>query len=215
MKTLKSFVIAILIASIMMSFSVVGFAADAITIDSITFHEYVDEYGDTDASLVTVKVAFTMVSASEQVSLLLTSENISEISAETKSKIVYMSQEFTPEDGVYEFAIEKAKLASATGLEDVNGCTLYVKMGAQVVSEMATTTVTYNDPYTSKVIPGDVDGDGFVTNLDGTHLLRYLAGGDPVGDNTEAMDVDDDGEITNLDGTFLLRYLAGWDIELK
>ena len=72
-----------------------------------------------------------------------------------------------------------------------------------------------DDPEISNVIPGDVDGDGEVTNLDGTYLLRYLADWKYDNLQLEAMDVDADGEITNLDGTFLLRYLAGWDIELK
>ena len=68
---------------------------------------------------------------------------------------------------------------------------------------MATKTITYNDPYVSSVIPGDVDGDLEITNLDGTYLLRFLAGWTLNNVQQEAMDVDDDGEITNLDGTFL------------
>ena len=190
------------------------FAEDAITIDSVTFYEYVDEYGMEDESLVSVKVGFTSVST-EQISLLLTSENITEISDETKSKVIFMDQTLNSNDGVYEFTIEKSRISSATGLTDINGCTLYIKLGGKNVADMATKTITYNDPYISNVTPGDVDGDLEITNLDGTYLLRYLAGWELDNVQLEAMDVDDDGEITNLDGTFLLRYLAGWDIELK
>lgn len=190
------------------------FAEDAITIDSVTFYEYVDEYGMEDESLVSVKVGFTSVST-EQISLLLTSENITEISDETKSKVIFMDQTLNSNDGVYEFAIEKSRISSATGLTDINGCTLYIKLGGKNVADMATKTITYNDPYISNVTPGDVDGDLEITNLDGTYLLRYLAGWELDNVQLEAMDVDDDGEITNIDGTFLLRYLAGWDIELK
>ena len=190
------------------------FAEDAITIDSVTFYEYVDEYGMEDESLVSVKVGFTSVST-EQISLLLTSENITEISDETKSKVIFMDQTLNSNDGVYEFAIEKSRISSATGLTDINGCTLYIKLGGKNVADMATKTITYNDPYISNVTPGDVDGDLEITNLDGTYLLRYLAGWELDNVQLEAMDVDNDGEITNIDGTFLLRYLAGWDIELK
>lgn len=63
-------------------------------------------------------------------------------------------------------------------------------------------------------IPGDINGDGTVTNKDGTALLRYLAGWELENIIEEALDVDGDGAITNKDGTRLLRYLAGWDVEI-
>lgn len=190
------------------------FAQDAITVDSVSFFEYVDEYGMTDESLVGVKVSFTSVFSNE-ITVLLTSENITEISAATKDKIIYMNQITTPEDGVYEFTVEKSRIASATGLEDIDGCPMFIKLGGTNLSQMATKSITFTDPYVSDIVPGDVDGDGEVTNLDGTYLLRYLAGWELEDIHTEAMDVDGDGEVTNLDGTYLLRYLAGWDIILK
>jgi len=214
-KKLKFLLTTTLFIALFLSFTTVTYATDAITIDSVIFEEYVDEYGAIDESLVTVKVAFTAVSSPEQISLLLTSENISEISDTTKNKIIYMTQDVTPDDGIFEFAIEKTKVQTATGLTDINGCALFVKLGGKEIADMATTSVTYYDPAVSNVVPGDVDGDSEITNLDGTFLLRYLAGWELSDVQFEAMDVDDDGEITNIDGTFLLRYLAGWDIELK
>ena len=215
MKNIRKVIITILIVAIALVVSQLCVFADApITIDNVTFLEYSDEYGMTDDSLVTVKVAFTLSETTEQISLLLTSENISEISNETKPKIVYMVQDLTPEDGVYEFAVEKSRIASAVGSSNIEGCTLYLKMGGKRTEEMATQTLTYHNP-TKNYIPGDVDDDGEVTNLDGTFLLRYLANWDLNNVNTDAMDVDGDGDITNLDGTCLLRYLAGWDIDLQ
>lgn len=214
MDKIKLFIFTLIVAVAFTAFSV-AYASDAITIDSVVFGEYVDEYGAVDKSLVSVKVGYTAVTVHEQMSLLLTSEDITEISDTTKSKIIYMTQENAPEDGFFEFVIEKSKIESATGLADINGCTLFIKIGGKSISDMVTDTITYTDPYMSKVIPGDVDGDMEVTNLDGTYLLRYLADWQQDNIQPEAMDVDDDGEITNLDGTFLLRYLAGWDIELK
>ena len=215
MKKLEKEIISILIVGISLITSTLNVFADTpITIDNVTFLEYSDEFGMVDDSLVTVKVAFTLSDATEQISLLLTSENISEISNETKPKIVYMVQDITPEDGIYEFAVEKSRISSACGSNDINGCTLFLKMGGKNTGDMATQILIYHNP-TKNYIPGDVDDDGDVTNLDGTFLLRYLAGWDLNNINQDAMDVDGDGDITNLDGTYLLRYLAGWNIELK
>ena len=62
-------------------------------------------------------------------------------------------------------------------------------------------------------IPGDINGDGIVTNKDGTAMLRYLAGWD-IYVIEDALDVDGDGVVCSKDGTRLLRYLAGWDVEI-
>ena len=63
-------------------------------------------------------------------------------------------------------------------------------------------------------LPGDINGDGTVTNKDGTALLRYLAGWELENIIEDGLDVDGDGAITNKDGTRLLRYLAGWNVEI-
>lgn len=198
---------------LLMTLSVYTFAQEAIVIDSVTFFEYTDNLGSNDDSLVNCKISFTAVSA-EQVSILLAAENISEVSNETKSKVIFMDQIDVPEDGVYEFTIEKSRIASATGLEDIEGCTLYVKLGGRKVDEMVSKSVTYHDPTTLNVMIGDVDGDEEITNRDATMLLRYLANWEQEGVIVEAMDIDGDKEISNRDGTQLLRYLAGWDIDL-
>ncbi|MCH5212063.1 MAG: RICIN domain-containing protein [Oscillospiraceae bacterium] len=65
----------------------------------------------------------------------------------------------------------------------------------------------------SSHVPGDINGDGKVTNIDGTLLLRYLAGWD-VDVDRSALDVNGDGKINNQDSTVLLRHLAGWDVEI-
>ncbi|MCR5695023.1 MAG: hypothetical protein K6G89_08700 [Clostridia bacterium] len=67
--------------------------------------------------------------------------------------------------------------------------------------------------YDYKVIPGDVDGDGEVTDWDGITLDRYLANWFIIV-NYDAMDVDCDGEVTDWDAIVLGRYLAGWEITL-
>ena len=175
MKIIRKILSVALLVVFAVSLTTTSYAASEISIDTVTFMEYVDEYGAKDASLVTVKVDFTILTTSEQITILLTSENIAEISEVTKPKIIYMIQDFTPDSGTYEFSVEKSKIQSATGLDDIDGCTLYVKMGGKNISEMATKTVEYYDPATS-IIYGDVTGDDLIDIADAIKILRYDAG---------------------------------------
>lgn len=209
MKNLKYLLITSLIVMMIMCCSVITYAADAITINSVTFEEYVDAYGSNDESLVSVKVEFTMTQTIEQISLLLTSENIAEISDSTKDKIIYMSQEFTPDGGIYEFAIEKEKIQAATGLDEIEGCTLFVKMGGSNIADMATTTVEYYDP-TASVKYGDVTGEGDIDIGDAVQVLRYEAGLTTFDSKQKvAADVTGEGDIDIGDAVRILRYEAG------
>lgn len=63
-------------------------------------------------------------------------------------------------------------------------------------------------------IPGDIDGNGVVNNLDATYLLRYLSGWKVEGINETALDTTGDGRINSKDGTRLLRHLANWDVDI-
>lgn len=59
-------------------------------------------------------------------------------------------------------------------------------------------------------LPGDLDGDGKVTNKDAILLFRYTTGWD-VDINTNAIDVTGDGKANNKDVITLFRYVAGWE----
>ena len=63
-------------------------------------------------------------------------------------------------------------------------------------------------------IPGDLDGDGEITDWDGVLLARHLAGWTVEIADLAAADVDGDGEVTDWDGVVLDRYLAGWNITI-
>ena len=63
-------------------------------------------------------------------------------------------------------------------------------------------------------IPGDINGDGTVTNKDGTCLLRYLADWDVDEIDYNTLDTDGNGIIDNKDGTRLLQYLANWNVQV-
>ena len=57
------------------------------------------------------------------------------------------------------------------------------------------------------VVPGDVDGDGFVTSVDVTCVYNYLLNNDMTFFDT--CDVDNDGSITAGDITFIYNILLG------
>lgn len=63
-------------------------------------------------------------------------------------------------------------------------------------------------------IPGDLDGDGEITDWDGVLLARHLAGWTVEIVDLAAADVDGDGEVTDWDGVVLDRYLAGWNVTI-
>ena len=65
-------------------------------------------------------------------------------------------------------------------------------------------------------ICGDADGDGDVTIIDVTLLLRYVAQMDVSISESTLMrgDVDGNGELEVIDATYLQRYLADMDVRL-
>lgn len=196
------------------------FASDAITIDSVVLGEWTDDNGDVVEGLVKVTVSFTAVETAEEITILVTSEDISALNDSTAAKVVYIDQRVKPASGEYVFPIEAARIASATGLADIEGCTLYVKMGGTDVDEMASDTFTYNTPTEDTVTPGDIFEDGRINGRDSTMLKRYLSNWTPEqlgsGINYDAMDVDDDNRVNGRDSTTLSRYLADWPgVELK
>ena len=65
----------------------------------------------------------------------------------------------------------------------------------------------FTDPNATVVVPGDVDGDGYVTTVDITCIYNYLLNGDETYIYTS--DVDGDGSITAGDITFIYNILLG------
>lgn len=215
MKFFKQFTSVTLSIVIMLSFCNIAFAAETITIDTVTIQRYEDEYGTVDDDLVTIVVEFTLSNSAEQMTLLLTSEDISEISDTTEPKIIFMDQSVTPDETTYKFNVEKSRIKSATGLDDLDGCTLYVKMGAKGVSEMATTTVEYYDP-TTAIIYGDVTGDGVADIGDAIKILRYSAKYESLtSSELVAGEVTGDGNVDIGDAIKVLRYSAKLETTLK
>ena len=225
MKTTRKILLAMLLLVTVMAFGVSAYAAgedvsdaDAITIDSIIFSEYTGEGGTVDETLLKATVGFTAVYP-EQVTILLTTENLTEITDANKAKVIYIDQLDNPslneDNGTFEFVIEKARVATAIGQETIDGCTLYAKMGGTDLDTMASQTIVLEDPSVADFMPGDVDGDEDVTSYDALLVLRYEAGWDLTDIIEAAMDVDGDDEATSFDAVLMLRYEAGWDIEFE
>ena len=66
----------------------------------------------------------------------------------------------------------------------------------------------------SKLLVGDVNGDGRVNSLDRTTLARYLANWEEYTAETinlVAADVNGDGSVNNIDRIVLARHIANWD----
>lgn len=220
MKATKKIVSAMLFAGMLMSVGTVSYAAetepetDPITIDSVIFSQYEDTTGTVDENLMNVTVGFTAMDP-EQITLLLTSENMTTITDQTEYKVTYIDQVDKPDDGTFEFVLERSRVEAAIGAEKIDGATLYLKMGGTGLDTMASKTIVLEDPYASDIMPGDVDGDEEVTSMDAILTLRYEAGWDLIDVVEAAMDVDNDDEATSMDAILMLRYEAGWEVELK
>lgn len=208
MKMVKKILSAGLCAAMMLSAgsAYASDAADAITIDSVVFSAV-----EGDDTLVKATVGFTAVYPAEEVTILMATQDA--ITTDNIDDVMYINQVARPQDGVLEFVIEKSRILASTEAEDVNGTTLYVKMGGTDINTMASNTgvISLGADY----IAGDVDGDEEVTSTDAILTLRYEAGWDLSDVNVDAMDVDDDDEATSTDAILMLRYEAGWDIELQ
>ena len=73
--------------------------------------------------------------------------------------------------------------------------------------------VVYNRPET-KVLIGDVNGDGKVNGADAGLLSRYTSGWDGYGEKIKNMDAADnngDGKVNGADSGILSRFTSGWE----
>lgn len=180
-------------------------AAGAVTVESVTFRPFEDAYGGRNDNYVTVVVTFTCPAGMSQLTVLLAGADIATVTPANKHRVIYQNQVNTPEDGVLTFPIEKARIASATGADDPEGATLYLRLSGTGAST-ASTTVTYAAPTPNY---GDLNGDGRVTTVDALMILRYYAGLASLNIyQLEAADVVRNGTVDIGDAVRILRYEA-------
>jgi len=86
-------------------------------------------------------------------------------------------------------------------------------IGDDTTNDKVLYAVWTETPRPKPVIPGDINGDSLVNNLDLFALQKHLEGvGEPVVEG--ALDVNGDGVTDQADFTHLYQYLTGWDVEI-
>lgn len=205
----KPFIVTLLVAMVVCSLALTCYASE-ITITSVTFEKYTDQYGnENDANLV-MKIEFNAPSETTQISVCVLGEDIEDIvQAEANNKLIYMGQFDTPSSGILMIPLSKAAISTANGATNVEGSTIYLRVGGKTVTEAAPMEVTVELPK-ADVIKGDVTLDGIVNSTDATQILRYNAKLRTfTEDQITAGDVTGDGEIDIFDAVWVLKYAAG------
>lgn len=188
-------------------------AADetGIAINSVTFEKYMDLNGFANDEYIKVVTSFSVPEGTTQISFLLSSEPLSTINEDNKWMVIHMDQMVDADENVYTCNVEKRRMCSALGcedVEDINGRTLYVKMSAQGIAQEALLDVTYVEPG-SDILFGDVNNDGEVNVGDAILILRYEAGyTDFTIDQIEAGDINRDSRTDIGDAIRILRMDA-------
>lgn len=95
-------------------------------------------------------------------------------------------------------------------------CTCGYEMGTEAPDDPAPPDdpIPPDTPEPPARIPGDADGDGAVTILDGLAVLQYDVGW-ATEINVVNADVDGDGAVSILDALLILQKDVGWTVELK
>lgn len=205
----KPLIVTLLIAIIVCSFALTCYASE-ITITNVTFEKYTDQNGIENDANITMNIEFSASANTTQVSVCVLGEDIDDIEeAQVNNKLIHMEQFNTPSSGIISIPLSKAAILTATGATNVDGATIYVKMGGKTVADMETKEVTVTLPQPA-VIKGDVTGDGEVNGRDSTQILRYDVNLRTFSE-TELLagDVTGDGAVDIFDAVWVLRFAAG------
>lgn len=196
-----------------------AFAANTISFENggISLDVYKDANGkvNEDYVKVTVKYTATHDETAEEMSRITFALSATEPSlklAGNEAKVVYLDEQVTPTtDSTYSFVIEKSRIQSALekeNLADIEGASLYFKMGGVGVETAATKKVVYSTP--KNIIYGDINGDGTVGIPDAVILLNYSAGNyDLTSDQLEVANINGDNVVGIPDAVVILNYAAG------
>lgn len=91
--------------------------------------------------------------------------------------------------------------------------TIVSDIGDDTTNDKVLYAVWTENPKPKPVVPGDINGDMLVNNLDLFALQKYLEGhGEAVVEG--ALDVNGDSAADQGDFTRLYQYLTGWDVEI-
>ena len=136
----------LVVVGLIISHMPIVFADQDINIESVTFNKYVDEFGYEDESLAYVCVKYTAPSDIAQLAILLASEDITEITEDNLSKVIYMNQTARTDGDEISFIVEKDRIALAANTDNIDGVLLYVKIGSVNMPGIAAFTVVFRHP---------------------------------------------------------------------
>ena len=204
----------LLIVAALAAMPTVAFADEGISIATVEFAQF--ENGE-DTDLVSTAVQYTAPEGTDEVTLLLASEVITDSEDPSQvDKIIHIDQLPAESAATLEFPISKQAIQDATGLADVNGCTLYMMMGGTDISEATVFPVVFADPYAEEQeevrdnrLIGDLDGNLVRNAKDVTILRRAIASGVLNEGDLYISDLDRNGLRVAKDVTILRRFVAG------
>ena len=183
------------------SLGIISFATDfavEIEIADITFYKYVDDNGVEHEDSGTVEVEFSKLMLEGQMTLLLSTEEITDTSEESLSKIIYINQIDVPAYNVVTFPIDKTTIAAAIGKDDISDCELVLKVNGFGGSDAVVLKTTFVE--SQKKFP-DLNNDGKITILDTLIAvdlcLNYKF--------NSIADMNDDGKVSLIDVLRILK----------
>lgn len=182
----KLLIMSIALVAIMATvFTVSAFAANTVDVTGISITEYVDPTTkEANDAYVNMTVNYTVGEGTEgmdRITFMLSATTVADELEGNEAKVVYIDERVTPTDAVegvysYSFVAEKARIQTAlekAALADIEGQTLYFKMGGVGVDEADTATVVYNSPKSEDdIMYGDVNGDTYVNANDALVILQ-------------------------------------------
>jgi len=175
----KLLIMSIALVAIMATvFTVSAFAANTVDVTGISITEYVDPTtNEVNDAYVNMTVNYTVGEGTEgmdRITFMLSATTVADELEGNEAKIVYIDERVTP-DGSYSFVAEKARIQTAlekATLAEIEGQTLYFKMGGVGVDEADTETVVYRSPK-ADVVYGDVDYSGSIGPYDALLALQH------------------------------------------
>lgn len=196
--------ISLALAVIFAFFSSAVCATDAsveIAVADISFDKYFDKDGVEREDSGTVIIEFSKLELTGQLTLMLSTEEITDTSAAALSKIIYINQIDVPSQNVISFPIDKARISAAIGSEEIDGATLYLKVNGTGGSDAVAVETSFCDPYKSDF---DISGDGELTILDVLMAIELCL----ENEYNSAVDLNEDGKLTLVDVLRLLKMCS-------
>ena len=205
---MKKIIVSLLLAALALGTVCVA-ASAAVSVNGVSVKDVYLADGRVNGNDAAIDMTFTVPAGSSQTAIVVSTEDFSDIISADEAKIVYINQIDTPKNGAFSFPVVKDAIRDASGLKNIDGLKLYVKMGATGADSAAEYTLTFGDT----ALYGDLNSDGKVNSLDVAYAVRYCADWSEYDENsvnTTLFDLDADGDAGMIDAMLLARHIANW-----